>query len=237
MSEVVDFHSHILPGIDDGSKDVEESIAMLQAEWEQGIRQVVATPHFYPQHDQLNQFLERREKAAALLRETTASMQQCPKLRIGAEVHFFQGISDCDELSLLTINGGKYILIEMPHSIWTDEMYYQLERIYAKQDLHPIIAHVDRYLKGFRSGKALQRIAELPVLVQANAEFFLNKWTQNAAIRMLREGQIHLLGSDCHNLTFRKPNLEAALKIIHKRIGVDGLSQVNYYTQTVLADE
>lgn len=236
MSTAVDFHSHILPGIDDGSKSVEESVAMLQMEWEQGISQVVATPHFYPQHDQLNRFLDRRERAAQQLKEKTADTRQLPKLHIGAEVHFFQGISDCDELPLLTIDNGKYILIEMPHSPWTDEMYYQLERICTKQNLHPIIAHMDRYLKGFRTEKTLQRLAELPVLVQANAEFFLNKWTQKAAINMLREGKIHLLGSDCHNLTSRKPNLEAALKKIEKRLGADGISQIDHYAQTVLAD-
>lgn len=236
MSTAVDFHSHILPGIDDGSKSVEESIAMLQMEWEQGISQVVATPHFYPQHDQLNRFLERRERAVAQLEEKTADIQHFPKLHIGAEVHFFQGISDCDELPLLTIDNGKYILIEMPHLQWTDEMYRQLERICIKQNLHPIIAHIDRYLKGFRMEKTLQRLAELPVLVQANAEFFLDKWTQKAAINMLREGKIHLLGSDCHNLTSRKPNLEAALKKIEKRLGADGICQIDHYAQTVLAD-
>lgn len=236
MSTAVDFHSHILPGIDDGSKNVEESIGMLQAEWEQGISQVVATPHFYPQHDQLSCFLVRRERAAQQLGEKTADIPQLPKIHIGAEVHFFPGISDCDELPLLTIDNGKYILIEMPHSSWSDEMYHQLDQIYIRQNIHPIIAHVDRYRKDFRTGKTLQRLAELPVLVQANAEFFLDKRTQKTAINMLREGKIHLLGSDCHNLISRKPNLEAALKIIEKRLGADGISQINHYAHTVLAD-
>ena len=237
MSTAVDFHSHILPGVDDGSKDAEESVAMLQMEWEQGIRQVVATPHFYPQHDQLNRFLDRRKRAVEILKEKTADMPQIPKLHIGAEVHFFQGISDCEELPLLTVNGGRYILIEMPHSLWTDEMYHQLERIYTQQNLHPIIAHLDRYLKGFRTAKVLQRLADLPVLVQANAEFFLDKWTVKTAVHMLQDGKIHLLGSDCHNLTSRKPNLEAALKRIEKRSGEKAIAQINHYEQTVLSDE
>ncbi len=236
MSSAVDFHSHILPGIDDGSKDTEESIAMLQMEQAQGIDCVVATPHFYPQRDQLDRFLERREQAVKRLVEKIGERSELPRLHIGAEVHFFRGIGDCNALSLLTIADGNYIMIEMPQLMWTDEMYRQLERIYTKQKLRPILAHIDRYLSGFRTAKLLKRLEELPVLIQANAEFFLDKRTEAVAMRMLRDGKIHLLGSDCHNLTSRKPNLEEALKKIEKRLGDEAIARINRYEQTVLAD-
>lgn len=235
MRMVADFHSHILPGIDDGSKDLEETFAMLQMEQAQGIGQIVATPHFYPQHDQLNCFLERRAQALENFQQAADGMPKLPQVHIGAEVHFFQGISDCEELPLLTIDGGRYIMIEMPHISWTDEMYHQLERIYTKQNLQPILAHIDRYLKGFRSAKMLKRIGELPVLVQANAEFFLDRRTEKAAMRMLRDGQIHLLGSDCHNTTSRKPNLEAAVQKIQKSLDEECVAQINHYEQMILA--
>ena len=63
MNKIIDFHSHILPGIDDGSESVEQSIAMLRMEAEQGITHVVATPHFYPRHDTPQRFLQRRKDA------------------------------------------------------------------------------------------------------------------------------------------------------------------------------
>lgn len=235
MNRTVDFHSHILPGIDDGSKNPEESVAMLQMEQAQGIDCVVATPHFYPQHDQLSCFLERRAQAVKLLKEKTEG-KDLPRLHIGAEVHFFQGISDCDALPQLTIGGGQYILIEMPQALWTEGMFNQLERIYTKHNLYPIIAHIDRYLGGFRSGKLLRRLEEMPVLVQANAEFFLDKRTEKKAIRLLEAGKIHLLGSDCHNLSSRKPNLEEALKLIRLRLGDEAIDHIHHYEQTVLAD-
>lgn len=232
MKTFVDFHSHILPGVDDGSKDLAETLAMLQMEKEQGVEHVVATPHFYPQHDQLRRFLECRKQAEELLREKCSDL---PQVHIGAEVHFFRGISDCEELPLLTIDGGRYILIEMPQGVWTEEMLYQLERIYTKQNLQPIIAHIDRYLGGFRKAKLMRRLENLPVLVQANAEFFLNKRTEKAAMRMLKEGKIQLIGSDCHNLTSRKPNLEAALKKIEKTLGEEAVAQIYHYEQLILA--
>lgn len=233
MNVTVDFHSHILPGIDDGSKSPEESVAMLQMERAQGIQSVVATPHFYPQHDQLSRFLERREAAAALLKDKTEG-KGLPAVHIGAEVHFFQGISDCDALPQLSVNGGHYILIEMPHGPWSNEMYRQLEQIYIKHNLHPVIAHLDRYLHSFRCAGILRRLSELPVLVQANAEFFLDKHTEKTAMRMLRKGQIHLLGSDCHDLTSRKPNLEKACKKIEKRLGDEAFRYINRYEQETL---
>ena len=99
MNTVTDFHSHILPGIDDGSASLQESIAMLKMEAEQGIRHVVATPHFYPRHDSPERFLSRRDDAEARLREEMEKYPWLPSLEIGAEVYFFRGISESDVLS------------------------------------------------------------------------------------------------------------------------------------------
>ena len=77
MGGIIDFHSHILPGIDDGSRSVEESIALLQKEAEQGISHVVATPHFYPQLDTPERFLKRRAEAEAALRDSRSFMATC----------------------------------------------------------------------------------------------------------------------------------------------------------------
>ena len=234
MSTAVDFHSHILPGIDDGSKTLQESVAMPQMEAAQGIEQVVATPHFYPNHDRLERFLERRYRAETALREEMKCVSGLPRLHIGTEVHFFSGICDCEELSQLSVNGGRYVLIEMPHAPWSEGTYQQLEGIYTKQNLIPIIAHIDRYIGRFRSHGIPDRLAHMPVLVQANAEFFLRKGTASMALSMLREGRIHLIGSDCHNLKSRKPNLAEAVERIMKKAGEDALAHIHRYEQAVL---
>ena len=236
MSQIVDFHSHILPDIDDGSKNLEESIAMLQMEQAQGIQSVVATPHFYPQNDQLASFIERRDQAVEILKNKMKELPELPELHVGAEVYYFQGISDCDELPLLTIDGGRYILIEMPHMLWTEEMYRQLEQIYVKRNMYPIIAHIDRYLSGSRGARMVERLSRMPVFIQANAEFFLQRRTGRTALRMLKNEKIHLIGSDCHNLTDRAPNMEAALKKIERRLGPDAIDWINRSEKAVLMD-
>lgn len=237
MHTVVDFHSHILPRMDDGSESVDQSLGMLQMEAEQGIKQVIATPHFYAHQHNLEYFIKRREGAERCLKEAMAVHKGLPNVIVGAEVHYFRGISASEEISSLAIGETNYILIEMPGSTWTDDMYSELSLLYEKRGLTPIVAHVDRYLGRFRTYGIPERLAEMPVLVQANADFFLNKRTVAQAVRLLKEGHIHLIGSDCHNLKSRKPNLGFAVSEIEKRLGETAIERINRYEQTVLCGE
>jgi len=210
---------------------------MLQMEAEQGISCVVATPHIYGNRDNLNRFLERRIRAEEKLRTALKDHPECPELVVGAEVHYFSGIGESEAISNLGIGASKYILIEMSHSPWTKTMYSELGKIYDKQGMIPIIAHIDRYISRFRARGILQKLAQLPVLLQANAEFFLDKRTASMAMRMLEAGKIHLLGSDCHNLTDRKPNLADAMVQIKKQIGADPIEGIARLGRSVLTGE
>lgn len=234
MSGIVDFHSHILPGIDDGSASVAESIEMLKREAAQGITHVVATPHFYARHDSPERFLARRGEAEVRLREEMEKHAGLPRLSVGAEVYYFPGISESDALYQLTIDEKNSILLEMPQAAWTKHMYGEMEAIAVRRGFTTIIAHVDRYIAPFRTHGIPDRLAELPVLVQANAEFFLQRYTARMALRMLKEDRIHLLGSDCHNLSSRAPNLGAAAAYIEKHLGTGALDRVNGYAQSAL---
>lgn len=232
--KAVDFHSHILPGIDDGSKTAEESIAMLTMAAEQGIQCVVATPHFYPGYDRPERFLENRARAEAELREAMKDRQNLPEVIVGAEVYFFRGISQSELLPELTIQGKRCILLEMPPAPWSEDIYRELEEIWDKWGVTPIIAHIDRYIAPFRTDGIPERLSRLPVLVQANAEFFLGKFTGPMALRMLKKDQIQLLGSDCHNLTSRKPNLGQALEKIRQKLGQETVDEIHAFASEVL---
>lgn len=233
MHGLVDFHSHILPGIDDGSASVEESIAMLRMEAEQGIRHVVATPHFYAQHDSIEDFLERRAEAEWLLRKEMEKHAGLPDITVGAEVYFFRGIGQSDVLRKLTVGNSDFSLIEMPMCNWTDSMYEELSRIYHDQGITPIMAHVDRYFTRFRTFGIPEKLEQLPVLVQANASFFCGS-SASRAMRMLQKEQIHLLGSDCHNMRSRQPNLGTAAERIQKHCGNEALAHIAEFQRDVL---
>lgn len=234
MSAIVDFHSHILPKMDDGSASTEESLNMLRMEAEQGISHVVATPHFYARHDTPERFLGRRKDSMLRLQEALADFPELPKISLGAEVYFFRGMSNSDAILDLTIADKRCILIEMPGEPWSDSMYRELEAIYNRFELIPVIAHIDRYIRPFHARQVLNRLTELPVQIQANAEFFLNKSTCNLALRMLKQDQIQYLGSDCHNLTDRKPNLGEAVDLIRRRSGEEPLHRIAKYQDAFL---
>lgn len=233
METIVDIHSHILPGIDDGSACVEESISMLLEESRQGITHVTATPHFYANHDTPENFLSRRNRAEAKLRREMEKYDGLPELTVGAEVYFFRGMSESELLPQLTICGGDYIMIEMPPSPWTQEMYRELAGVWEKQGIIPIVAHVDRYISPLRTYGIPRNLNQMRVLVQANAGFFLNRSTSVLAMKMLQADQIQLLGSDCHNMTSRKPNLGPARQRIEKKLGRDVLENVHKYERMV----
>ncbi len=230
---VIDFHSHVLPGIDDGSKSVSESIAMLRMEAQQGIRCVAATPHFYAHHDRPERFLEKRQAAEALLRAEMARQENMPRLMVGAEVYYFPGMSQSDVLPGLAIGDTGAILVEMPPAPWTEHMYRELADIRSNWGLIPIVAHVDRYISPLRTFGIPERLEELPVLVQANAGFFRNPMTRGLALRLLREDRIQLLGSDCHNLNDRPPNLADAVQVIRKRLGKEALTQIHSWEMSL----
>lgn len=236
MNTVIDFHSHILPGIDDGSESVEESLELLRLSAQQGIRHMVATPHFYPRYDSPEKFLRKRQEAEEALRQALEERPELPDFTVGAEVYFFPGISDSEWLSALTIGGKRCILIEMPPSPWKESHYRELEGIYTKQGITPIVAHVDRYIRPFHTHGIPERLSKLPVLVQANADFFLEKSTRRMALVMLKKGRIHLLGSDCHNLRSRKPKLEEALEIIDQKLGSEALDQIRSNQHMLLGE-
>ena len=234
MRGIVDFHSHILPGIDDGSADLEESLELLRLSARQGVEVMVATPHFYPRHDAPERFLRRREAAETLLREELIYHPGLPEVIVGAEVYFFSGISDSELIPALTIGEKRCILIEMPDAPWTQSHYRELEGIYAKHGIMPIIAHVDRYIRPLRTHGIPERLEQLPVMVQANASFFLHSNTRRMALRMLQQDRIHLLGSDCHNLTSRRPDLKAAAEIIEQKLGDGALHRIRENQQRLL---
>jgi protein-tyrosine phosphatase len=109
-----------------------------------------------------------------------------------------------------------------------------LAEISYRQGLTPILAHIDRYIGPLRTYGIPQRLQELPVLVQANAEFFRGPLSGKMAMGMLRRDQIHLLGSDCHNCSTRKPELGRAIEKIEKYLGAGALEHLRFYEETVL---
>lgn len=226
MSTIIDFHSHILPGIDDGSKDLEMTRTMLLASAEQGTDIMVATPHFYPEKTTPDRFLEQRTHAAEQLQQLTE--EGLPRVILGAEVAFFNGISRVEQLEQLCIEGTKLLLLEMPFGIWTQETIREVERI-SMRGMTPIVAHLDRYLSFYKYGRkaVLEALTDLPLYVQINVESLMF-WRVRATIyKLFQTNRAHLLGSDCHNVTTRPAGLAKGREMLRRKLGEEMLDEID----------
>ena len=210
---MIDFHSHILPQVDDGAGSVSTSLAMLRQSFRQGVDLMVASSHFYADEEYPEDFLRRRNQALEALNEAMLlSAEVYPRIVPGAEVLYFPGISQAKEMASLMIGNSRTILVEPPMSPWTDGMLDELAQLGETLSCTVVVAHLDRYLQILRDETLMDRVRERNMAVQVNAGYFLNPKTVRTAIRNLKGGNIQLIGSDCHNLDSRAPNLGLARK-------------------------
>ena len=235
-----DFHSHILPCIDDGSESVEKSLEMLELSYSQGVRTVIATPHFYPQYQKLERFLEKRAQCVALLKEAMEKGmnegKEYPTVLVGAEVAYFHGISRCEVLDELCVEDTRLVLVEMPFQKWDDRIINEMLEIKRNLDLIPVVAHIDRYASG-QSGKMLERLFCEDLLIQANAESFIKKTSRRRMLKLVQGDMIDFVGSDCHNMSTRHPNMGEASKIICESLGDGAIEKINDFGNFVFLGE
>ena len=215
---MIDFHTHLLPSVDDGARNVKESISLLRQLGDQGVTVAYATPHFYAGSDSPARFFERREKAAEAVR-LAAQDRSFPAVRLGAEVAYFSGISDAEVTSDMRLEGTDLLLLEMPSSEWTDYMIGELIALVHRPALRVLLAHVERYLP-YVGKKNLLRLRENGFLMQMNVQTILEPWKARNAAWLVREGVAQILSSDCHGVHRRPPMLELACKRLDRRLGV-----------------
>ena len=137
---MTDFHSHVLPGIDDGSRNPDMSASLLRSAAEQGIRCICATSHFYPTDERPETFLKRRARALDALADVLEP--DFPRIVPGAEVYYFSGISRVDAVGDLRIQGTPLLLLEMPFSEWSDSMVNEIMQLPRKPWITVLMAHI-----------------------------------------------------------------------------------------------
>ena len=233
--QVIDFHSHILPGIDDGARNVQTSLAMLDMVAAQHVDVMLATPHFYASRDRISTFLERREKAWQSLQAEIAGNAAYPKIFPGAEVAFFDGISRAKEIELLTVQGTDILLLEMPFQPWTSRQIDEVASLIRDRGFTVLIAHLERFLWMPGNKKQAQELLTLPVRVQINAEAFDGWMRTRTLLQLFKNNKAHVLGSDCHGAHHRVPNLSAGRETVLKKAGQSVLDQIDRNGESLLA--
>jgi protein-tyrosine phosphatase len=213
----VDVHSHILPGVDDGAKTLEESVAMLRLAVEGGTTDIVASPHAN------HEFKFEPDIVAAKLEEMRRAINGAIRIHTGCDFHLsYDNIQD----SLLhptkyTINHKNYVLVEFSDLLipkTTEDVFYQMQAA----GMTPIITHPERNMLLHKRLEGLAAWVESGCLLQVTAGSFLGRFGKQAkafADRLLQQGLVHIVASDAHDTKYRPPSLREAYAYVSKACG------------------
>jgi protein-tyrosine phosphatase len=236
---MIDLHTHIVPGVDDGAADPNEAVAMCRLAKADGTEIIVATPHQrHPRWE--NDDLRRIDERLAGVRAAVEG----PEIRLGAEIHVGSDLLREVELlpggSLLTLAGSRYLLLEFPPS---------LELISPRAIVHeltvagwrPIIAHPERIRPWAEDPAELGELVDLGALLQLTAMSVTGEFrrrSQACSTFLLDQGWVHVVASDAHDPERRPPILSRAFEAVSRRWGLDLAERLfRDNPRRILADE
>lgn len=211
---MTDWHSHVLPGIDDGSRSVKESLEMLSLLRKQGVDRVIATPHFYADNNTVEEFLDKREQSLARLRNEMN--EELPEVIPGAEVCYYPGISKLKGLERLCTEGTDVLLLEMPFNTWTMQTVNEVLELALCGEYTVLLAHIDRYIR-LGNDSAIEKLCRAGVYFQVNPDFRESFITRRKVMKLIKDGYGVVLGSDSHNMRSRRPQIDEAISYIRKK--------------------
>lgn len=234
--EFTDIHCHIIPQVDDGSDSIETSLRLVQMMYDDGIRKVVTTPHFgiiNPSYDPVR-VTERFELLSAKVGEIYPDM----KLYRGNEIFFAPGYSDgLDDGMSCTLAGSSYVLAEFDDGVDYDTVVHIFRRLLLR-GYSPVWAHAERYMHVYRNTKGLRSIVAQGVMVQVNSgsvctlaeperrRLFGGNSEKKVLKEMFKEGLVHFVGTDCHDMPDRKPSMTEAARVLTDLIGEDKTREI-----------
>lgn len=224
MKGIYDIHCHIVPGVDDGAKDLKTSVRMLQKEYDDGVRNIIATPHF--RYDMFEPSLEQVKKQFLRVRKAAAEIgEDGIQMYLGCELHSSMDMTDClKKGERLTMSGSRYVLTEFRTS---DEKSYIRERVQAliRKGYYPIIAHVERYHSVVKNGlDFIDELRDMGAYIQMNADSIIGEdgfMIKRFCKKVIKEEMLDFVGSDGHDLARRTPHIGKCYDKIEKMMGTD----------------
>lgn len=219
---MIDLHFHILPGIDDGAKTIEESIAIATKAAADGIKTIVATPHHKngSYENPKSKIIQEVESLNARLAEEGIDIKILP----GQETRIFGEIVEAFEADeLQTVNNSPYLLIELPSNhvpSYTGQILFELQ----VKALKPIIVHPERNAAIIEHSDTLYHLVKKGSLTQVTASSILGdfgKKIQRFSFDLIEAGMAHLIASDAHNLTSRSCRLREAYDLVENEFGME----------------
>lgn len=222
---MTDLHCHILPGIDDGARDVATSLELLKIEKESGVDHIIFTPHFYCEEESVEDFLEKRNAAydclmTALLDNPYGVSAEDFEFKLGAEVKFSPMLSQIDPTKLCYTD-TSYMLIELSFSRrpqFLSDVIYDIR----SAGITPILAHVERYPYLLENMEEIYDMVCSGMVIQTNAKTLIDGDKQTAMLmKMIDCNLVHVVSSDTHSVHRRPPDLANGISAVHSKLGDD----------------
>ncbi|MGG0844871.1 tyrosine-protein phosphatase [Peribacillus simplex] len=232
---MIDIHSHILPDIDDGAGNIQESIEMARKAVEQGITNIIATPHYNRgiYENDKEKVLEETRKINRVLDDLNIPLKVWPgqEIRISDEL-----MDDYDNNKIMGLNGSQYILLELPSNHvprYTERLIYDLQM----KRMTPIIAHPERNLEILKNPRLLKELIWKGAYSQITAGSITGKFgwrTKRFSKFLVHSGLTHFIASDAHNVGNRGFQIMEAQKMIEKNFGQEVVKAFNENAENVL---
>lgn len=213
-----DIHTHILPGVDDGPKTLEESEKLLQTAVSSGILNIVATPHFYPNKHSLPKRLELINQGFNTLKTLINAKFEGVNLCLGMEVRYYRGISKSDAINTFCFENSKIILLELGYEPIDNYIAEEiLELFYCGYTV--VLAHIERYYKLKGLSKIKKLIKSGFVKAQVNAASLFETEFSHIVLKLIKSGMVSFLASDMHSVELRPPKIKEAFNYLEEKIG------------------
>ena len=222
---MIDLHTHILPGMDDGPTHWKESLTMLAMLRDQGVTTVALTPHYYASQESVDSFVRRREASYRLIAD------EGMELLLGSETYLSDALFRNESILDLCIGDTNYLLLELPYaSRWGPDVFERVEQLIKTFRVKPILAHPERFeaTQNPNREKIFAKLADMGCLLQFNMDSVVSPYSQKTSLELIRSGWADVVASDCHNTRSRPPQHHRFQEIITKHIGE---SQIDTFQQ------
>lgn len=211
---IIDIHSHVLYGVDDGSKSLEESEQLLKILKKQGVDCVIATPHF----NELNTDTVKYKETVTNRFNRLKELENIPELFLGYEFRYFRGMNTSGLPEQFCLGNSNFILVELPYEDISSKALEEIIKLRYDNNLRPIIAHVDRYVSYKNYNKLISVLKTEDILAQINANSVYCEKHKNNSLNLLKSGIINFVGSDTHSVENRPPNMDKFFEIVSKKV-------------------
>lgn len=229
MERYIDVHCHILPGVDDGAADIRETREMLNIAYKEGIRCIIATPHFHPDRGKTEpKVLRERLK---LVREEAARIDERFLVFLGTEIYFGQDIPELlKRKKVLSMNRRQFVLVEFSPS---DSFTYIKQGIQQLQmcGYQVILAHIERYTSITEDVGLAEELFQMGALIQVNAGSIIGDSGRTAkkfVKELLKEELVFCVGTDAHSSGKRAPRMKKAAGYVRKKYGEEYARRIFY---------